>query len=325
VNDPVEQHLRDALTERADRFPYDRAIDRLSGVDYSPRYGQRLSARIIGVLGASATAVIAVAVAVIVTIGGTPTQALAGWTPVPKALTSSQLTAIAHSVRENWAPRCSGPSGSIVLADVRGRYTYALFVTNPKTHVRLATICLNGVEHGSGGMRNSSVWPPRVAADRTRDFLTQYGVIDQRPGVVSPFVFTMVGRVGTAVRSVAVLLSTGTKVRATVGHGWYLVWWPAKEGYSKQLIITTNATSGSHTYEIPDNNGELPGCGAGPATNAAEIHAEAKLQRNRRQELRTLQHEHLTRQHERIALSVWTRRHGHPALGEKTHQNHRPC
>jgi hypothetical protein len=321
MTDPVRQQLRDALTERADAFPYERAMARLSGVDYAPRYGHRLSARVVGALSASGTAVIAAVIAVILTVGGTPNPAFAGWTPAPKVLTSSQLSTVAHSVLAHWASKCSGPGGSIVLADVRGRYTFALWVTNATAPVSLATICLNGVPDGSGATGSSS-----IAADRVRGGLTEYGTISNQAGVVSPYEFTMVGRVGIDVRSVSVLLSTGTKVKATVANGWYLVWWPAKDGYSKKLIVTATGPSGSHTYATADSNGKLPGgCGAGPATNAAQIRAEAKRQRDRQQERLKLQREQLTPQQQRIKLRAWLRQHGYLVPGEKAQRRPRGC
>lgn len=284
MSDRVQRHLRDVLADRAAAFPYARATDRLSRIDYKPRYGRRLSARALGALSVSGTAVITAAIAVILTVGGSPPPAFAGWSAVPKALTSTQFTAIAHSVRDNWAPRCSGSGGSIVLADVRGPYTFALYVSSANMPVRLATICLNGVEHGSGGLQAGRQWPPPVAARRTSSFFTEYGTIGSNARVVSPFAFTEVGRAGADVRSVTMLLSTGTRVQATVAHGWYLVWWPAKEGYSKKLIVTTTSArspGGSNIYEIADNNDQLPGCGAGPATDAALIRAEAKHRHGR--------------------------------------------
>jgi hypothetical protein len=215
----------------------------------------------------------------------------------------------------HWAASCSGPGGSIVLADVRGPYTYSLYVTNPNSGERLVTICLNGVENGSGGDLVADHWPPTVAPGRTRFFLHEYGTINPHPDVISPFEFAEVGRAGADVRSITMLLSTGTKVQATIDHGWYLVWWPAKEGYSKKLIITTsssNATAGK-TYEVVDNNGRISAaCGAGPATDAVVIYAET--------ERRKLEREHLTRGRLRIALVAWMRQHGYaPARGK------RPC
>jgi hypothetical protein len=301
MTDAIQHHLRDALTDRADAFPYDPAINRLAGVDYRPRNARRFSARVLGALSVSGAAVVAAAVALILTLGGTPTTALAGWTPAPKALNASQLSTIAHSVRAHWAQVCSGTGGSIVLADVRGPNTLALYVAS----IGEVTICRNGVAAGSGATGSAGVSP-----DRVRNALNTYGTLDPRPGVVSPNTFTEVGRAGVDVRSVSVLLSTGTKVQATVANGWYLVWWPAKAGYSKQLIITTNPTpgaTGSHTYEIADRNGLLPGCGAGPATDATEVHTLTKI----RPERLKLAHDGLSSQQQRTALNAWLRQNGY--------------
>jgi hypothetical protein len=310
MTDPIQHHLRDALTDRADAFPYDPAMNRLGGADYRPRYARRFSARVLGALSVSGTAVIAAAVALILTLGGTPTTALAGWTPAPKALNASQLSTISHSVRDHWSQVCSGPGGSIVLADVRGPNTLALYVAS----IGQVTICRNGVASGSGATGSGGASP-----DRVRFTLSTYGTLQEpSAGVVSPYAFTEVGRAGVDVRSVSVLLSTGTKVQATVANGWYLVWWPAKAGYSKQMIITTNPTpgaTGSHTYEIADRNGMLPGCGAGPATNAASVHALAKISRERLK----LAHGGLSSQQQRTALNAWLRQNGYGGRPRKRH------
>ncbi len=310
MSERVQQHLRDALADRADIFRYAAAADRLKRVDYKPRYGRRPSARVLGALSVSGTVALTAVAAVLLTVGGSPPAAFAGWSPVPKALTSAQLGAVAHSIREHWAPACSGPGGSIVLADVRGPHTFSLYVTDPNSGERLVTICLNGVENGSGG----SLLTP-VASARTRFVLHEYGTINQHPGVLSPFIFTEVGRAGADVRSITMLLNTGTKVQATVAHGWYLVWWPAKEGYSTKLIITTSSSNATadKTYEVADNNGRISAaCGAGPATNAISIRIQREILR--------LKREQLTPSHRRIALEAWLRQHGYgPTRGK------RPC
>jgi hypothetical protein len=315
MSDRVQQHLRDALADRADVFPYVAATNRLSRIDYKPRYGPRLSARMLGAASVSGTAVIAAVVALITTVGGSPPTAY-GWSPAPKALTPAQVRAVAHSLHVR-AAGCSGPGGSVVLVDVRGPYTYTLYVRNPDV-----TICVNGVEGGSGGLPSNDSIP----ATRTRNVLNTYGTINKHPGVISPYGFVEIGQAGVDVRSVTMLLSTGTKVQASLEHGWYLVWWPAKEGHSKQLIITTSGTSaatGSKTYEIADRNGELPGrCGAGPATNAAQLRAAAKFTQNRQQELLKLTHEHLTPQQQRIELRTWLRQHGYAVPGERPPPGH---
>ena len=53
------------------------------------------------------------------------------------------------------------------------------------------------------------------------------------------------------------LLSTGKTVRATVSHGWYLVWWRAKQGDPTKLVVTTKTKTYEIPDEIPDPNGPL--------------------------------------------------------------------
>jgi hypothetical protein len=266
----LERNLRDLFREDAADFDTTAAVERLRARTAPRPTKRRLLWPAVG-LGATTLAGGVVA-ALLLLASGAPV-AFAGWTPVPKNLTTAQLSSVARVARNQWNPRCSGSGGSIVLADVRGPYTFTLYVTNPDRQVELATVCFNGVEHGSGGFPAGHQWPPAVAADHIHGFMTGYGALEEQPRGVRRFAFTQVGRAGARVRSVSVLLNTGKTVRATVSHGWYLVWWPAKDGHSKRLIVTTAAASGTTSNKtntspdtIPEPNGRPPVGGGPPST-----------------------------------------------------------
>jgi hypothetical protein len=212
-------------------------------------------------VGLGGTALAGGVVAALLLLSSGTSVAFAGWTPAPKNLTTAQFRSVVRVARDRWNPRCSGAGGSIVLADVRGPYTYTLYVTNPDAQVRLATICLNGVEDGSGGFGAGHQWPPHVAVSQIHGFFTEYDALSPQPRGSRRPAFTEVGRAGARVRAVNALLSTGKKVRATVSHGWYLLWWPANEGHPKRLLVSTSEAPGKtsgQTYDIPDSNARLP-------------------------------------------------------------------
>ena len=170
--------------------------------------------------------------------------------------TATHRNPLGNAVRNIQAPRCSGAGGSTVLTGAPGAHTFSLYVTNATSGAKLATICLNGVEHGSSGFNDSKRkhrWPPPVSAQRINPFVTEYTSLDPKNSRL-PLAVTEVGRAGADVQSVSALLSTGKKVQATVSHGWYLVWWPGKVGRTDKLVVKTN----TKTYEIPDPNGRFP-------------------------------------------------------------------
>ena len=96
-----------------------------------------------------------------------------------------QLSTVSHTLRNQLALRCGGTGGSIVLTDARGPYTFALFVTSAESGKKFATVCLNGVENGSGGFSGSKhPWPPPVAAEHIHGFFTTFqATLSQGPPV----------------------------------------------------------------------------------------------------------------------------------------------
>jgi hypothetical protein len=129
-------------------------------------------------------------------------------------------------------------------------------VTNADSGAKLATVCLNGVEHGSGGFndRKPFRWPPSVDAEQIQPFITEYASLNQTDTTGS-MVVVEVGRAGADVSSVSALLSKGQRVRGTVSHGWYLVWWrPTQRSHTDKLVIATK----TKVYRVPDPNGRFP-------------------------------------------------------------------
>lgn len=167
---------------------------------------------------------------------------------------AGQRSAVSQIARNDGGTRCSGTGGSTILTDASGPYTFALYVTNADSGTKYATVCLNGVEDGSGGLTGPGhPWPPPVTAEHTHGFLTEVGSLTPKTAT-GQSAFTEVGRAGAYVTSVSALLSNGKKVRGAVADGWYLVWWPARRGFPGKLLVTTE----TKTYEIPDPSLPLP-------------------------------------------------------------------
>jgi len=65
------------------------------------------------------------------------------------------------------------------------------------------------------------------------------------------------GSVGAGVRGVSFLLHDGTRVRATVGHGWYLAWWPGTANPSANVPVAIRVRVGRATATAAFTRGFL--------------------------------------------------------------------
>ena len=172
---------------------------------------------------------IAAAVAIAVVLLGTSTtpSAFAGWTRAPSKPGSGETaTALA---------RCG--LGVPVLVDTRGPYTAAVY-----SERNGAGTCLQGpVSSESGTSAGGSVDEHTVATGRIQAFVTAASSGGSAATVLD-------GRVGRGVRAVAIDLSDGTTVTATVAHGWWLAWWPGRVR-ARRAVVTT--ATGAHPQALP--------------------------------------------------------------------------
>lgn len=238
----IETQLRDALHERAGDVP-DASVARVTAYAYHPRSRHHLPRPRLAIGGGVATA--AGAAAVIVALTGGATSAFAGWKPAPTKAAPGQLGAAGRACTSQ------GPVGGLPLAlsDVRGPFTLQVYANDTTS-----ATCINGPGISAVRIGQSSQAENPSA-----------GEIQMSPGPPAardgqPYSFSE-GRIGAGVQAVTLNLSNGTTVDATVGHGWYLAWWPS-DATLKSATVTT--ASGDHT-QAPQSVQEAI-TGAGPKT-----------------------------------------------------------
>ena len=223
MNDLLEPILRDTFEKRAGQL--DPAVRRrLMAVDYRPRRRWMRPLPALGVAGLAGAAA-AVALALIFTLGSTPSPAFAGWSPTPTAPRQGEVARALNQCR----------FGHPVLIDTRGPFTAAVYAGR-----HTVGTCLDGPRFESGGTASSTLAPIKA---------TQIQVTEETaagPGNATATVLD--GRVGAKVTGVAIRLSDGRKVTATVAHGWYLAWWPGRP-HGTAAEITTE--TGTHAFRLP--------------------------------------------------------------------------
>jgi hypothetical protein len=186
---------------------------------------------------------LAATVLAIAFVGGSEQFAFAGWSAHPTKPAVGQLTSADTDCQGSLAkPSPSGTDlGSLVpeVSDVRGPYTVTVFgnasqkwamcISGPGGNATLQWITWSDPSYapvGSGA----------IALDRT-NVLSDSG----QP-------FTLVeGRTGDAVTGVALTLENGNRVTATVGHGFFLAWWP---GTVSSTAVVVSTASGSSTQSV---------------------------------------------------------------------------
>ncbi|MEV1333612.1 hypothetical protein AB0J20_29010 [Micromonospora costi] len=168
------------------------------------------------------TAVVALAVAVIVLPGGVGGgQAYASWTPVPTALTPAEVEIVAPPCRARLREgrRLDLGRARLVLTERRGEYVALLYRTDDPdmsgsclAHNRPGTDDVDDVTFGIGG----GAGPARSAPARG---FTQGTISDFRDASITD------GAAGTDVAGV-IIHAGGLTVHASVSNGRYVAWWP---------------------------------------------------------------------------------------------------
>ncbi len=217
MTDQLEQHLRDAFSERAALLdPAARA--RLRALDYRPRRHRLGAIPTLGAVGV--TGVGAAVAAVILTSGAAP--AFAGWEATPTTPAPGQLALAQQS--------CGASLGTPVLTDTRGPYTASIYEGTAGNHVCLAG---NGISLESDSTGSAA----DLAAGQVE--LNGAGMQDSAGDSL-----TLVdGQVGSGVTAVTIDRSDGTAVQATVTGGWYLAWWPGTVSATQAEVTTASGTS----------------------------------------------------------------------------------
>jgi hypothetical protein len=237
----VEHELRRALAARAAELPSD-ASSQLLAADYRPRSGLERPALAVGGAAAVAAAVAAVS---LVGLGTDTPRAFAGWSATPSAPSGDRVrqvqracssllpTSAAIEHRQKTAsgtyrpwpiPRIGAGGWHVVVVDTRGPYTMILFTA---AHGAAELSCFSGLKPVSLGGSFATHPPPPVPAGHVS--IVSSGSTSTPPAEGSQHFSQVVGRTGPGVTGVSLTLRNGTRVTASLAHGWFLAWWPGTQ------------------------------------------------------------------------------------------------
>ena len=246
----LEHELRLALAARAAELPSD-ASTRVLAAATGPAQRRERPA-----LAAGGAAVVAGAVAAVSLVGlGTDTpRAFAGWSATPTVPSGDQ----ARRAREACVPRLAGieharkaasarhepwpfPDISVgvwhtVLIDSRGPYTMILLVA---AHGAAELSCFSGREPMVAALGGSFATHPPRAVPAGRISNVSSGSRTTPPEEGSEHFSQLVGRTGPGVTGVTLRLRDGTRVTASLAHGWFLAWWPGTQGGTATEVTTS--------------------------------------------------------------------------------------
>jgi hypothetical protein len=177
-------------------------------------------------------------------------SAFAGWTAVPTAPSPAAVKA-ARAACGRVA------SADVLAADQRGPYTAIVYQRGPKP-----TECVTDGRHVL--LSQATLYPPRMFVSPGNGNVTL--PIPERQWW-SPHRLTAVsGTVGPGVTGVTLRLADAKSVAATVGHGWYLAWWPGSvrdNAYPTAIEITTRAGTHRASYGGSELHALFVGCAEG--------------------------------------------------------------
>jgi hypothetical protein len=283
MSEQLENDLRATLAACAGELPADASM-RLRRLDYRPRSGV---GRRLGVLGGAGLAAGAAAALTLAGVGAGTPRAFAGWSPAPTTPTSGQ-TAAAEAACSSRLPTsaelehaqqsATGGRGApepavptilpggwhAVIVDTRGPFTDLLYEAAGGD---AQASCFSGPAPSQTGIgMGYGASPPTVAEGQIA--VTSFGGGLEPPAPGEPAADQnqqyedMVGRAGAGVSAIALTLSDGGHVEATVANGWFLAWWP---GVRRAVSAEVRTASASRTQPL-----ELPGVpGSAEAETAA--------------------------------------------------------
>jgi hypothetical protein len=211
-----ENLLRQSLQMRAEQTASPAATARVIAHDFRPRQRPGITRTAFGATVAAASAGLVSAAMI---LSGSASTAFADWRAVPTR-GDAPLAALS---------RCGGHP---TLTDTRGPYTAMLYGTSGG-----ARTCVQG-----GGVSYvASVGGQSGPPDHVASGQIEMDVLRATDRAGHGFT-VLDGRVGPGVAAVAVTRTAGMPVRATMSHGWYLVWWPARV-HVRSTQITTGGVS----------------------------------------------------------------------------------
>jgi len=246
--------------------------------------------------GVAAVAV-GVGVFVLGSTGGAPTSAFAGWTATPTAPTSGETAgALQHCTSQ--LARAEGPQSGIpaagwkpVLTDTRGPFTAVILQS-----ASASATCFNGPSFTSimassaeGGGASEHVLSMGSASGAPPSSVSVMGLGGSGTGPIStasmshlttnggqPYTFLQ-GQIRTGV-TVALVLSNGSNVQASVGDGSFIAWWPggadansAHVASGPGMVTSQSLTFRSVSALKPAQGATSPLAGSGEYSTAASV------------------------------------------------------
>lgn len=275
MNEPLERQLRAAFAERLVTISPTQGV-RLRALDYRPRQRVLLTRP---VLGASGAAVLAALALVLFLVSSSPSTAFAGWTTSPAVVPAQTLTRTLSACKTERAARVlaseqRGPFTAIVFMRsaspelcitqssrvlVRQSTVYPPrllvkpaadkvnepFITHTvvgSAHARLSTLYrredklfARARSHGKISIAVANKIASSPADQKLKRAETK---LILGPGAIT----ALSGSVGRDVTALTFVLKDGTRVRATVGNGWYLAWWPGSSRVGAKMPIAARLT-----------------------------------------------------------------------------------
>lgn len=219
------------------------------------RRGRRLVLSAASGVAVAAGAALAV---LLFTAGSRPSVAFAGWTARPSVAPQGQLGTAETECQRNNALHSLTPA----LVDSRGPYTLLVYTANggsacvtgpellsptgdppivPFGSFLSASVAAREAAAGHGAPGSSTGTPAPLAADAIRSAVT--GNTMTKESAPRAAYSLDIGQAGTNVTAVTLVLDDGTRVAATVSHGWFAAWWPGNSSARSAEITGASGTS----------------------------------------------------------------------------------
>jgi hypothetical protein len=159
--------------------------------------------------------------------GGATSQELRGpWRPQPLSVDRATIDASQQACRAQEAEfGVQGPAttGQLVAVDGRGGGRITLLYVGRGESYLQCQVDLGSSALAMGGS-SSEPGPQRVVAANDLLILGSGGTSGGAKSSSS-----VVGRVGSDVTAVRIVLPSGSSLQATIGGGWFTAWWPTDE------------------------------------------------------------------------------------------------
>ncbi len=195
----------------------------------------------------AAAAVAAVAAVMVPAIVSTSPvdRAVASWTPKADEVTGAQVLLQANTCAKHWGGQ-SARAADVLVAEQRGEVTSLIM----RFGGELRECTVTGEDEAWGWQSLAGASTP-LPAPAPGTVITETW---DTKGVESNSISKVIGRVGSGVTGVDVVLNNGTTIKAMSGGGWWTAWWPGTEGGESAFTIAVHTATGTKTYAPHDIN-----------------------------------------------------------------------